>query len=182
MLKNGLEAFFKGNAVNDLVRVRKTPQNDDRVELYAEDRTPVNQTFTDINAIVTIQLNDEILELCSRALQTGFRFRLDGNDSFVLNTNLSSTDPFKDKYPVTVKMSGFGMPRSYVPSLGHSAILGFISSSNGKVSAAGQYFRGDDPIITLELFADTMEQIVFENDYYVSVIMNFKLQHQQQLP
>jgi hypothetical protein len=135
-----------------------------------------NRSFPGTGMVVTVDFTPEMAAACGWTSGLQLVLPLEDSRTYQLDPTSSKENPFAGKFPICVRMAGFGDCNSFIDGHGYSSILAYLREKAGHIDIVtpGLLFDTDCTVMTLE-FLDKNRQIVsFDEAHEITILMAFK--------
>jgi hypothetical protein len=135
-----------------------------------------NRAFPGANVRLTVQFNAAMAEAYGWAPGQQMYFPLDSSRTYDIQVRGRVPDPFEGKYPIIMRMAGFGNCDSYIEGHGYNAVLGYLREKGDKISITTQgiVFDSDQTYVTMQFLNKQREVVTFTEGHEISMLMTFK--------
>lgn len=127
-------------------------------------------------SLFTLKLPAELLRSFDLPQDTGLTFYMTSTNSYSLTLRgaASTVDFFAPYYPYSMLIRNLGLPKSFVDSVGRTNYFGLLQAPGHKIISDGFLLNGASCQIQVSFHDQRMEQISFENDLEIHLLLSFK--------
>jgi hypothetical protein len=167
-LVRALDGF--GERIAVAAQLRASPLHADRG--VRDVATLSSAVLDDANLTLTLGFSEEMERVFDFPRGRRYTFVLDTEKTYYLKVPRLISDPFRDYYPVTLKMSGHAPAHSHVLGQGFCSVLGVLKGSDSAV-AEGALFRIHQAHLDVEFLDYAGAPVVFESDTVLNLMLKF---------
>jgi hypothetical protein len=137
-----------------------------------------NRGFPGAGMTMTVEFNPEMTAAYSWEEGQQLVLALDSPRPYEIQVASKRHDPFRDSYPLTIKLSGFGSSNSFIDNHGYTAVLAYLRElKKGEIditTATGIIFDTDCTYMTLEFLDKRRNRVTFKEEHEITLVLSFK--------
>lgn len=133
-----------------------------------------NRAYPGANMGLVLSFNPEMSRAFGWEPGQEMHFPLEAARTYEISVKTRQEDPFFGRYPLVVRMAGFGQSISHVDGQGYTSILGYVRGKEQKIVSNEILFDSDCTYVTLQFLDKQQALFKFEDVFQISMLMSFK--------
>lgn len=136
-----------------------------------------NRAFPGANLVLTLQFNNPMSDAYGWQRGQQLVFPLETARTYDIQVRSQRADPFAGKYPIVMRMAGFGSSSSFIQDHGYSSIMAYQRERGGgdiDLTTVAMIFDSDATYVNMQFIDKQRNVVSFLDGHEISLLMKFQ--------